>query len=184
MLDDEQQRLVLDNYRLIGFTLNKYFSGGSNLPLSGDELWQHCALALCEAAMDYNPAEGQFSTFAVFRIRHAILYYSRSLQQDKRKANNHTVSFDAICDLDEDSHKSAAAKRVLIDGAMPVDERVCLSTVFETCARQCPTQAPYFNACLLKRMKNKDAAKAIGVSGPTFRERFNRYKIALANALE
>lgn len=184
MLNDAQRQLVLDNYRLIGFTLKKYFSGGCNLPLSGEDLWQFCALALCEAARDYVPSKGEFSTIAIAYIRSALYRYTRGLYQDKRKANNCAVSLDALYECDHGSWYSTASVGLFVgDKAIPIDEKVCLRTAFEHCAKAYPTQAPYFNACLLKQMQSKAAAKALGVSDPTFRKHFMRYKAALANAL-
>ena len=183
MLTDSQRKTVEDNLALIGFTINKYYAGGQDLPIQREDLEQICSVHLCRAAQNYDPAKGEFSTFAVDYIKSAVAHYLRGLQQDKRKANNCALSLDMTYDRCSADKCDASIGAFLADPSTPVDEKVCIASAIRHCAKEYPTQAPLFNACLFKQMECKEAAKIIGVSKTTFTKHFSRYKTALAQAL-
>ena len=57
-LNDEQRKLVADNHKLIYFYAHKH-----NVDV--DEYYDLLALALCQAAYNYDKTKGAFSTIAI-----------------------------------------------------------------------------------------------------------------------
>lgn len=87
-LTDEQRKLVEDNINLVHYVV-------SRSPLRDeyeyDDLVQIGCIGLMYAAIDYDPARGAFSTFAVPGIRYQLLHhdYQQHLQKrDVRRVAN------------------------------------------------------------------------------------------------
>ena len=91
-LTHEQRRLVEHNHNLI-----YQFLYDNNLPI--DDNYGACAIALCQAAKQYNPTKGAFSTYAYKAMRNQIQQGINRARCKKRQA--HTVSLDALRFQDE-----------------------------------------------------------------------------------
>lgn len=67
-LTDAQQALVLENARLVTYAVNRFLRRGgrpAGADVDADDLRAEASFALCRAAVLYDPARGQFSTYAV-----------------------------------------------------------------------------------------------------------------------
>lgn len=72
-MNDEQQRLVTDNMKLVHFVVNKYyptFNGNEDVSQVG-------MVGLCKAALAWNPDKTTFTTCACIYIRNEIRAYFR-----------------------------------------------------------------------------------------------------------
>jgi RNA polymerase sigma factor (sigma-70 family) len=72
-MNDEQQRLVTDNMKLVHFVVNKYyptFNGNEDVSQVG-------MVGLCKAALAWNPEKTTFTTCACNYIRNEIRLYFR-----------------------------------------------------------------------------------------------------------
>lgn len=70
-LTDQQQALVRDNARLVSYAVNRFLRRGgrpAGADVDADDLRAEASFALCRAATLYDPARGQFSTYAVRAI--------------------------------------------------------------------------------------------------------------------
>lgn len=70
MVCDEQvrEKFIEDNMGLVGFTIKKYFGGGSSyrdLGISMEDIYQEGCFGLVKAVDKYEESKGKFSTFAV-----------------------------------------------------------------------------------------------------------------------
>lgn len=79
---------------LVYFTITRYYPHHKG----DDDIAQIGMLGLCKAATSYDESKGQFSTYAVFKIRGAI---STELRRDNRRIK--TVSLDAERETDDGS---------------------------------------------------------------------------------
>lgn len=68
----EQDRMVLGNLGLVRYCIRNL---GLSVPeeLKGDDIFQYGCIGLVEAVRDYRKERGAFSTFAVYKIRSAII---------------------------------------------------------------------------------------------------------------
>lgn len=87
-LTQEQQRLVEENIKLVGFTITKYFPTS----IMDEDLYQIGCIGLMKSAMKYDPNKGSFSTYAVFYIRGEIQIHIRNSYALNRIVHRHTVS--------------------------------------------------------------------------------------------
>ena len=77
-MTEEQKKLVEDNHNLIYFTIHKY-----NLDI--EEYYDIFALALCRAAINYDPNKGTtFSTYAVSAMKGDFLHNIRKSKAKRR----------------------------------------------------------------------------------------------------
>lgn len=99
----EQEKLVEENLRLVGYTIRKYYP--KDLPIGDrDDVWQIGCMGLCKAAMTYEPAKGfTFATYAVKCIRTEIHHELRKLQAMRRTTDESVLSLDAP--IGEDSEE-------------------------------------------------------------------------------
>mgnify|MGYP001625534745 CR=1 FL=1 len=74
VLTEKERLLVEENLSLVGFVLKQYFPAyNSGIIYDVEDLRQEGMYALCLAAIDFDESRGLFSTYAVSRIRFAIL---------------------------------------------------------------------------------------------------------------
>lgn len=71
----EQKQLVEDNYNLVHFIIHKYFPNYIPGTYEYEDLSNQGFLALCLAAMRYNPSVSKFSTYAYSVIFGNLLKY-------------------------------------------------------------------------------------------------------------
>jgi RNA polymerase sigma factor (sigma-70 family) len=115
-LTPEQQQLAADNEKLIWFFLKKYASRSDP-----QELYGVAAEGLIRAAATYDPAQGKFSTHAMYHMRSAVDYNQRFAKRKKRSGKPvlHMDDVDAV-----DPSKECNAK---MRGVVPLRDRPCLS---------------------------------------------------------
>lgn len=88
----QQQQLVEDNMNLVYFTIARYYPHHKG----DDDVVQIGMMGLCKAAASYDDSKGQFSTYAIIKIRSAISYEFR--KDSKRvKAISLDAERDAQC---------------------------------------------------------------------------------------
>lgn len=96
----ENERLVLDNMKLVKFVLSRYIRTPPGLY---EDLEQEGYLALCKAAETYNPEVGKFSTWAIPNIIGRIRQYLRedNLIKIPRK-DYYDGNFPSVSSIDEE----------------------------------------------------------------------------------
>lgn len=91
-LKPAQQALVEQNTALIHWTIQKYIDSKESIcGLEYDDLYQEGALALCYAAITYQPGCAQFNSFAITVIRNHLLDYCRRIAVRLRNAPTYTL---------------------------------------------------------------------------------------------
>ena len=87
-LNDEQRKLIEDNYKLIRFLYRR-----SYIRVCSWEVFQGLGHeAMCKAALGYDPSKGKFTTYFTWKIKQAIEHYFRCNNYDVRKANDGAMS--------------------------------------------------------------------------------------------
>lgn len=96
----ENERLVLDNMKLVKFVLGKYIRIP---PGRYEDLEQEGYLALCRAAETYDPEAGKFSTWAISNIIGRMRRYLRddNLVKIPRK-DYYNGNFPSVSSIDEE----------------------------------------------------------------------------------
>ena len=85
-MNEEQQRIVLENQKLVTLVIKKL-----NFHYDFDELSSIGLIGLCKGAKSFDPSKGyKASTYLTRCIQNEIFYYFRSI----RKPTNNTVSID------------------------------------------------------------------------------------------
>ena len=78
----EQQQLVIENQHLVDIVIRRYVIINKENPgYSHDDLFQVGCLGLCIAAQKYDPARGDFGSFAMYLIWQQILVYLQSINR-------------------------------------------------------------------------------------------------------
>jgi len=84
-LNEEQQKLVEDNYKLIYFFLKKY-------NLDNEDWYDIAAIGLCKAAKAYKPGATKFSTYAMVVMLNEIKIEKRKkLYKQKSKEISYNI---------------------------------------------------------------------------------------------
>ena len=87
-LNDEQRKLIEDNYKLIRFLYRRSYTR-----VCSWEVFQDLGHdAICKAALGYDSSKGKFSTYFTWKIKSEIGHYLRSINYDVRKANDGAIS--------------------------------------------------------------------------------------------
>ena len=87
-LNDEQRKLIEDNYKLIRFLYRRSYTR-----VCSWEVFQGLGHeAICKAALGYDPSKGKFTTYFTWKIKQAIEHYFRCNNYDVRKANDGAMS--------------------------------------------------------------------------------------------
>ena len=86
-LNDEQRKLIEDNYKLISFLYRRSYTR----ICSWEEFQGLGHEAICKAALGYDPSKGKFTTYFTWKIKQAIEHYFRCNNYDVRKANGCAV---------------------------------------------------------------------------------------------
>jgi RNA polymerase sporulation-specific sigma factor len=87
----QQQQLVEDNMNLVYFTIARYYPRH----IGDEDIIQIGMVGLCRAATSYDDSKGQFSTYAIVKIRSAISYEFR---KDNKRVK--TISLDGDRDAE------------------------------------------------------------------------------------
>lgn len=112
-MTDVQRQLAADNVRLVTYTINRYYPN-SIPPAEWDDFVSIGYIALCRAAMLYNPDIGEFSTYAVNAIRKAIQREFKDRYREKRK-------HDTMVSLDEEFADDMSLSNVVTDDSPSVE---------------------------------------------------------------
>lgn len=91
-LNEEQQKLIEDNYNLIHYFYNRYFGS----MLNNEEYIGLAHEALCRTALNYNPEKGGFGTCLYWQLKSTISRYFREANRDKRKLNQSAISLETF----------------------------------------------------------------------------------------
>ena len=87
-LNDEQRKLIEDNYKLIRYTYRRSYTR-----VCSWEVFQGLGHeAICKAALGYDPSKGQFTTYFTWKVKQAIERHLRLMNYDVRKANDGAIS--------------------------------------------------------------------------------------------
>lgn len=89
-LNDEQRKLIEDNYNLIYYFYSRYFGS----MLNNEEYNGIAHEALCRAALNYNSEKGKFGTCLYWQLKSAISRHFRESNRNKRKLNQSTISLE------------------------------------------------------------------------------------------
>lgn len=182
MLNEEQQKLVVDNLGLVGFVLSRYFGGSTRVLATEDDAVQIGRLALCKAAEQYDSSVGEFSTYAIRTIVGAYQRYNRDQTLDIRRVNTEATSLDRLCEIAEEGGRDPLLGH-LVSNTDSFDDRLLTDDVVRRVNSSFGDQGRFFHAVLTGQMLQKEACVKAGISAPTFRDRFWRYKRRLGNAL-
>lgn len=91
-LNDEQRKLIEDNYKLVKFFYGRYFSSFEDF----EEYKSLAHIALCNAALQYDKDKGKFSTIFFWALKTEISHYYINMGRDMRKVNTEALSFESI----------------------------------------------------------------------------------------
>lgn len=106
-LNEDMQRLVLDNYNLI-YTAIKGFHIEKNYSIDMEDLQQMALFALCKASRTYDKAKGtEFSTYAVRCMRNHISNELRNYNNSSVDLKYERISLDEGFDYCEGSEEFA-----------------------------------------------------------------------------
>ena len=98
-LTEEQKKMVEDNHGLIMWYLNE-----NDLPY--EEYYDICAIAMCRAAIRFNPENGvQFSTYATKAMENEIKSYHRNKHASVRNNHSRRVSLSTQVRSYDDNEK-------------------------------------------------------------------------------
>lgn len=89
-LNDEQRKLIEDNYSLIGYFYKKYFSTFEDY----DEYKGLAHIAICKTATKYDPTKGKFGTIFYRIMRTEISHYYTTINYEVRRANLEALSLE------------------------------------------------------------------------------------------
>lgn len=90
VLNDEQRQMVVDNEKLIWWTMKRF--GVSDI----DDIYSILALGLCKAAFTYKKEKGEFSTWAITIMEMEIKLEFRRRNTNIRRLNYETFSYNSI----------------------------------------------------------------------------------------
>lgn len=116
-LSDEQRKLVENNHGLIFYTLKMK-------NLSFEQYYDIAAIALCKAAILYNPKIGNFSTYACTCIARNIDNYWKIENAQKRKGNKTILYYDDLIE-NEDKDSPGSILATLKSNFSTEDEVMC-----------------------------------------------------------
>lgn len=90
VLNEEQRQMIVDNEKLIWWTMNRF--GVSDI----DDIYSILALGLCKAAYTYKKEKGEFSTWAITIMEMEIKLEFRRRNTNIRRLNYETFSYNSI----------------------------------------------------------------------------------------
>ena len=104
-LNDEQRKLIEDNYSLIWHLHEKYFTKFTDF----DTYMDLGRMAICKAAIDYDETRSKsFSTYAYLCIQNEITVYNKYRFRQRRKGDMNTISYNHMLDdWDEDKNENS-----------------------------------------------------------------------------
>ena len=87
-LNDEQRKLIEDNYKLIRFLYRRSYTR-----VCSWEVFQGLGHeAMCKAALGYDPSKGKFTTYFAWKVKSEVGHYLTLINYDVRKANDGAMS--------------------------------------------------------------------------------------------
>ena len=98
VLNDEQRQMVVDNEKLIWWTMKRF--GVSDI----DDIYSILALGLCKAACTYKKEKGEFSTWAITIMEMEIKLEFRRRNTNIRRLNYETFSYNSIIPNGKNKH--------------------------------------------------------------------------------
>ena len=90
----ERDKLIVENQRLVSFTLHKYYPSWA----FDEDMQQIGMIGLCRAADNYDPTKGKFSTFATQYIINEVRHEFRRLSTQSRTGTEVSVDLEVADD--------------------------------------------------------------------------------------
>lgn len=122
MLSPEQEKIFLDNQKLVYNAINKYISNPGQYGLNDyEDLEQIGNIALCHAILTYKPGNSEFSTYATIVIRNKLYNATRDNSDASDSASdiddqfieaNASIMYNNIDGI-EDAYEEKEQKRLL-----------------------------------------------------------------------
>ncbi len=80
VLNEQQQKMVMENIKLVPWFMKKYCFGWMKIRQNEmPDLEQELYIGLCRAAYDFNPDKGGFATLAIWWMRSSVAGWARKL---------------------------------------------------------------------------------------------------------
>lgn len=159
-MTEEQTKLVEDNIRLVGHTINKYFPCSN-----GDkDVYQEGCLGLIDAATNFDESKGyEFSSLAVRCISNRIIKYFRPSKAKKRIPVDKVVSLN---NLIFSSKKLNEFDEFMTDSLNVEDNvirKIIISEVIDKVNKMPKKQAKAFMLYYFNGLNQSEIAKIINV---------------------
>lgn len=159
-LNDEQRKLIEDNYALISYFYKKYFSTFEDY----DEYKGLAHIAICKTAAKYDPTKGRFGTIFFWALKTEISHYYTTINYEVRKANLEALSFEMPLSLNRYDSTDLTVGNIVSDKKEDVGdvavERVYFQTRFDKLSekRKMIARLRYFG------YEQKEIGKMIGMT--------------------
>lgn len=155
-MTDEQKKLVEDNHSLIYLVIN-------NMGVSIEENYDIAAIALCNAAIRYNPKEYAFSTYACKCIKNEIMKDFVAGKRQKRALYDNLISYDApLCSSYDDGEEINLLEQ--IKSKVSVEDEVLSKIMYSEVVEQLGKADNRILRFFEKGLKQKEIAEILGVT--------------------
>lgn len=126
-LNDEQRKLASDNHKLIYAMMHKM-----NL---NEDMYDVLAIGLCNAAREYEPSKGKFSTFACTAMHRAAYNEFHIINAKKRTMNETEIRLE-LSREDDNGRMSEDSDRIA-DESYSLDDIVAAHELLDLISSKC-----------------------------------------------
>lgn len=159
----EQAKLVEDNHNLIYYMLNE-------MHLPEADYYDVAAIALCKAAMTYEPKRGAFSTCACRYIRWALIAQLKTENRKVRRDEKNVLHYNAMTREDTEFIDTFAD-----EGINPEDMAINSVLIAELVPKLKPKEKKIV-LMLANGYKWRDVRKALGISNSAVGQTLKRIR--------
>lgn len=130
-LTHQQKELAERHVSMVREIVRKYIRCNESIPgLGFDDLCQEGCVALCKAAVGYDPMRGDFEPFAARVIRNCLIDYCRAILSNHR--NHPVVSLDELCEERLRLEMSESRMRNTAADEEQAISRLCVARLLES----------------------------------------------------
>ena len=164
-LTEEQRELVNDNIGLVKKFIEKK-------RLKYDDWYDLMCIALCEAAITFNPEKGKFSTHAFWKMQQKLTNEATNMNRSKRGNNDKPMRLDQTVRVENEDYTLAE----LVASEDNVEESAMLRKNMADMMKRLSKTQQFIAVELANGKTQKEIAEELGIARQTFNTHLKRMR--------
>ena len=164
-LTEEQRELVNDNIGLVKKFIEKK-------RLKYDDWYDLMCIALCEAAITFNPEKGKFSTHAFWKMQQKLTNEATNMNRNKRGNNDKPMRLDQTVRVENEDYTLAE----LVASEDNVEESAMLRRNMADMMKMLSKTQQFIAVELANGKTQKEIAEELGIARQTFNTHLKRMR--------